>query len=152
MTTRILTNACPDCGADMVLRSTKRFTYRDGSPRLFYGCVNWPACRGTHGAHPDGRPLGIPANAETKAARIRAHAAFDPIWQNTKGNKGVARRAAYDWLRRALGLEELPHIGEMSIDGCRLVIRLCEERMQRFPPPPRRYDAWEFIAPEVLYA
>lgn len=34
--------------------------------RSFFGCVGCPRCRATHGAHADGSPLGIPANAETQ--------------------------------------------------------------------------------------
>ena len=49
---RTLLKACPDCGGDMVLRETRKFTPRDGRPRKFYGCIRWPECNGIHGAHP----------------------------------------------------------------------------------------------------
>jgi ssDNA-binding Zn-finger/Zn-ribbon topoisomerase 1 len=64
---------CPDCGAMMSLRASKF--------GLFYGCSMFPQCRATHGAHPWGAPLGIPAKRDTKMARIRAHAAFDRLWK-----------------------------------------------------------------------
>src|SRR4051812_16877242 len=60
---------CPECGAVMNLRSSPKYKYRDGTDRPFYGTI--PACKCTHGAHPDGRPLGIPCNRETKDVRIR---------------------------------------------------------------------------------
>lgn len=50
---------------------------------LFWGCSRFPECRSTHGAHPDGRPLGKPATAEVKQARIAAHAAFDRLWKGS---------------------------------------------------------------------
>lgn len=136
---RRLPNACPDCGADMSLRDS-RFG-------LFYGCVRFPRCRSTHGAHPDGRPLGVPANKATREARIRAHAAFDPIWQsNRRVSRKRARGSAYGWLKRAMKLDAWPHIGEFTVDQCEQVIRLCAERTVL----PRRYDAWDFIGTEVL--
>lgn len=111
---------CPDCGAPMVLRQTKKYPQKNGQPGLFYGCKRFPQCTATHGAHPDGRPLGVPGNAETKAARHRAHAAFDALWQNLL----LSRGAAYGWLSKKLGHEA--HMGEMGIEECEQVIRLCE--------------------------
>jgi ssDNA-binding Zn-finger/Zn-ribbon topoisomerase 1 len=144
---RILPSACPECGADMILRYTNKFLYGDGSPRKFYGCSQWPQCKATHGAHPDGRPLGIPADRVTKAARIRAHAAFDRFWQGDKRrSKKRARGSAYAWLMRAMGLTSWPHIGEFNAAQCEQVVRLCAERS---PVPRFRYDAWEFLTVEV---
>lgn len=45
---------CPECGALMRLRKS-RFG-------LFYGCTRYPYCKASHGAHPDGAPLGVPVN------------------------------------------------------------------------------------------
>lgn len=70
---------CPKCGAEMALRSTNKYLLKDGSPRKFYGCSRWPDCDATHGAHPDGRPLGVPGTDEDKKGRIAAHATFDAL-------------------------------------------------------------------------
>jgi ssDNA-binding Zn-finger/Zn-ribbon topoisomerase 1 len=108
---------CPDCGALMILRPSKY--------GLFYGCRNFPACKGTHGAHPDGRPLGVPADRATKEARIRAHAAFDAIWEPGKISGRKRRRGrAYTWLAKRMGCQEV-HMGEMTIEECERVVRLC---------------------------
>ena len=56
---------CPECSADMVLRNS-----RFGK---FYGCSTFPLCKATHGAHPNGKPLGFPANKELKQLRMKAH-------------------------------------------------------------------------------
>lgn len=64
----------------MMLRTTQKFTARDGQPRKFYGCSRYPECKTTHGAHPDGSPLGFPADQETKGARTRLHKICDEIW------------------------------------------------------------------------
>jgi ssDNA-binding Zn-finger/Zn-ribbon topoisomerase 1 len=115
---------CPECGADMVLRESKY------GP--FYGCTRYPACDASHGAHPDGTPLGVPADKETKAARIAAHAAFDQLWDKaSKAGRAAARRGAYRWLREQLGMtREECHIGRFDKAMCTRVIELCEARLR----------------------
>jgi ssDNA-binding Zn-finger/Zn-ribbon topoisomerase 1 len=118
---------CGECGSPMVLRETKRFPQKDGTPGKFYGCSTFPACRGTHGAHPSGEPLGVPADAATKQARIRAHAAFDKLW---KGGL-ISRKEAYDTMRRELGYtDETGHIGRFGVEECERLIKWAEEGMR----------------------
>lgn len=117
---------CPECGSPMVLRETTKFTYADGRPRPFWGCQAFPACNGTHGAHPDGTPLGVPGTAAVKAARNRAHAAFDRLWKPDADGTPVrmTRKAAYrlmDELMR-VGPGEA-HIGSMGEDECETLLR-----------------------------
>jgi len=74
--------ACPECSAPMVLVHNRGFRTRahpNGKP--FYGCTRYPSCRGAHGAHADGRPLGRPGTPEERAARVAAHGWFDKLWQ-----------------------------------------------------------------------
>lgn len=86
----------------------------------FYGCINYPKCSATHGAHPDGNPLGTPADRETKDARIRAHAQFDQLWRGA--DKCMGRKQAYSWLAEAMGLEkDKAHIGLFNKDTCEIV-------------------------------
>jgi ssDNA-binding Zn-finger/Zn-ribbon topoisomerase 1 len=119
MTAAALT--CPECGAPMkLLRSTKYPKHP-----FFYGCSAFPVCRTTHGAHADGRPLGIPADRRTRGARIDAHAAFDPYWRA----RGWRREGAYHWLATQLGIERAQcHIGMMDAETCRRVVELCTEK------------------------
>lgn len=116
--------ACPECGAPLVLKPS-----RFGK---FYGCSRWAEtqCPGSHGAHPDGRPLGIPADRATKEARIRAHDAFDELWKGAE-RRNRARTAAYRWLAQEMGLAEV-HIGALSIEECERVIRILEEKQSTF--------------------
>ncbi len=111
---------CPECGAPMVLRTTKRFTYRNGQLRKFWGCSRWPECDGTHGAHPDGRPLGFPADKATKRARMEAHQLFDAWWKS-----GVmSRPQAYVRLQQLMGLsEEDAHISRFTKERCAEFVR-----------------------------
>jgi ssDNA-binding Zn-finger/Zn-ribbon topoisomerase 1 len=123
---------CPDCGGKMKLK--------DSRYGLFYGCVNFPACRATHGAHPDGRPLGIPATKEVKLARIEAHAAFDLLWRRDIHGRGggMRRKDAYQWLRSAM---ELPadecHIGLFDLSQCQRVVQLVAHYMEKSHARPQ---------------
>jgi zinc-finger-containing domain len=110
----------------VVLQTGDPFLPRRGRPTaaigLFYGCTGWPACKGAHGAHPDGRPLGTPADKATKQARIEAHAAFDRLWQGE--GKRMSRGEAYRWMRKALDLPPAEvHIGRFSKERCVALVK-----------------------------
>jgi ssDNA-binding Zn-finger/Zn-ribbon topoisomerase 1 len=109
----------------MVLRTTTRFKYRNGSPRKFYGCSRYPLCEAAHGANPDGTPLGIPANKETKQARMAAHDKFDPYWKQ----KGLHRNQAYKLLQDLMGLSPTEaHIAMFSKEQCIELINRIKEK------------------------
>lgn len=119
--------ACPECGAEMVLRETTKYFYPNGDPRKFYGCSRWPECNSTHGAHPDGKPLGVPANKETKEARIAAHAAFDGHWQEL----GLQRNEGYRLLRDIMGMsKEEAHIANFDKEQCQQLIDKIKQRRE----------------------
>jgi len=106
----------------MVLRETKRYRYGNGQPRKFYGCLNYPACSGTHGAHPDGRPLGTPGDAETKKWRVRAHKEFNKLYRRNPTKAG--RRRAYEILQRLMKLHpDDAHIGKFTITQCKELLK-----------------------------
>ena len=116
---------CPECGAPMALKETPKYRHKDGTPKKFWGCTAWATtgCRGGHGAHPDGTPLGIPANAATKAARMKVHAAFDRLWKDGDMSKG----AAYRWLQQAMGMTEREaHIAKFDMQQCAQALRALE--------------------------
>ena len=106
----------------MVLRSS-----RFGQ---FYGCSEYPKCDGTHGARPDGTPLGKPADKETRAMRVQAHASFDRLW---KGKPALMDRTqAYEWLDDVMGLsKEEGHISRMDKDQCQRLILLVDRYLSR---------------------
>jgi hypothetical protein len=113
------TLTCPDCGSPMVLRTSKW--------GLMYGCSTYPKCKTAHGAHPNGQPLGIPATAAVRAARIRAHTEFDKLWMKNEFAKHptMKRKEAYAWLRQAMGMtEEEGHIGRFDLEQCERLIAL----------------------------
>ncbi len=103
----VLDHPCPECGKPMVLRDSKY--------GLFYGCTGFPDCKASHGAHKDGKPLGTPADKETKKARIRAHDAFDQLWKD----KHMSRGEAYVWMQEAMDMTPAEaHIGNFTIEQC----------------------------------
>lgn len=119
---------CGDCGAPMALAIAADGP-REGRP--LWSCET-DGCGATHGAHPDGTPLGVPGDAPTRAARRRAHDAFDRLWRL---GYVETRSDAYDWLRKTLRLsEEEAHIGRFGVDRCWFVIRLCDAFVSRSTP------------------
>jgi len=119
---------CPDCGAPMELVPSQI-----QEDRWFYRCTTYPDCRGSHGAHPDGSPLGIPANAETRQYRKLAHAAFDQLWNGDGRICGRRIRTnrwdAYLMLQRWMGKsEEDAHISKFTKEECQKLLGILKER------------------------
>lgn len=115
---------CPECGAPLILLEGKEFR------RPFYGCATFrrTGCSGSHSAHPDGSPMGVPANRETKNARVRAHDAFDRMWRGM----GMERDDAYRWMQKAMGLTvEDAHIGRFTIIECEKLVAIVEAVLER---------------------
>ena len=104
-----------------------------GRPSLagkhFWECTGCDAWVGTHSNSKDHAPLGRLANAELRAAKIRAHAAFDRLWKEKHrrgATKSHARKAGYRWLAEQMGLTGAQcHIGMFSVDQCERVVELC---------------------------
>ena len=88
---------------------------RDPGKRLSWLCR---PCWAYVGCHPGTEvPLGTLADAATRKARSRAHAAFDPLWKS--GAFGLSRAQAYAWLREVMGLtKETGHIAMMDAEQC----------------------------------
>jgi ssDNA-binding Zn-finger/Zn-ribbon topoisomerase 1 len=108
---------CPECGTTMLLKTS--------SFGVFYGCRGYPVCEGSHGARRDGTPLGTPADAETKTARVEAHKVFDKLWQ--PGGR-MTRNQAYLWLQKAMakGPDEA-QIGHFSLIECNKLLKKLKE-------------------------
>lgn len=88
-------------------------------------CKAYVGCHKPDVGYGDGtRPLGRLANAELRAAKSAAHAAFDPVWQ-----EGVVKRgSAYAWLAEKLGIQAKQcHIGEFDVDQCKRVVQIVKE-------------------------
>lgn len=94
---------CPECNADMILRDSKY--------GKFYGCSTFPKCRATHGAHPNGKPLGFPANKELKLLRMKAHKALEESFGLWEAMTREEKREMYKWLGKHT---RTGHIGSMN--------------------------------------
>lgn len=89
-----------------------------------YGMIYYcPPCSAWVGVHRGtNKPLGRLANAELRGWKKKAHAAFDPLWQQGHMN----RHAAYAWLAQQLGIpEKQTHIGMFDVHQCQQVVRIC---------------------------
>lgn len=100
----------PDChcGAPMRLKETSKFKTKDGLPKKFWACTRYPECKGTVGAHPDGSPLGFPADNETKRLRHELHEILNRFWNY---NVPEQRQEMYAFLARET---KSGHIGQMN--------------------------------------
>lgn len=109
---------CPYCQKDAE-RTDGAAIYphrADLAAKRFFACF---PCGAWVGTHPDGRPMGRLANAELRKAKMRAHAAFDPIWKDG----GVTRGVAYSLLADALNLSrEACHVGYFDVATCDRVV------------------------------
>lgn len=89
-------------------------------------------CDAQVGVHKDTTmPLGTMANKELRAARKKAHSYFDPLWRYKATSQNIskmkARKAAYDWLAKQMGLKvDDCHIGEFDLEQCQIVIQHCK--------------------------
>lgn len=126
---------CIECGATAELvKGDVVYPHRtDLHAKWFWRCQ----CGAYTGCHGDSKsPKGKPAGPETREARIKAHAMFDPMW------KAVARRdrcgydrargRAYVWLQGQMGMTpEECHIGMMTLAQAQRVQELCEPYQRR---------------------
>jgi hypothetical protein len=115
----IMTIACPNCGAEMTLRTTNKFKYRNGSPRKFYGCSRWPLCNGILASHPNGEVASTPADPETKALRKEAHSIAELIW-GAWDDPLADKFGMYRWLEKNTSSG---HIGKLSKTELHIVIK-----------------------------
>ena len=113
---------CPYCG-EWAEKTTGRKVYprrEDLHHLVIYACL---PCDAWVGAHKDsGKPLGRLANAELRAAKRAAHAAFDPLWKSGQ----MSRSKAYALLAEKMGIDPKDaHIGMFDVEQCKTVILLC---------------------------
>jgi hypothetical protein len=102
---------------------------KDLADRQFWVCWScdaWVGCKaGTD------EPFGELADEALRAARIAAHKAFDPIWEQAL----MTKREAYDWLAQALAMpREECKIGLMKLEDCARVSQAVWERFGAFAP------------------
>lgn len=118
------------CGSATSLKSNALIyngrTYGNGKVWL---CDRFPACRGSVGTHPDGKPLGTIPDEETKKLRMKVHALIDPLWQDRKDRSRKRNRGSvYGWLRRITGKSHDDcHVGMFTKEDCLRTIELIKQ-------------------------
>lgn len=121
-------NQCPYCGAGTNYVSTTSH-YDNGTryPGRILRCNNYPKCDSYVGCHvKSGYPKGSLANAELRAARQAAHAAFDTRWKS----RDQTRAGAYFWLSRVMDIDaDNCHIGMFTIEQCQAVQLACLQEL-----------------------
>ena len=86
----------------------------------FYQCLPCEAYVGTHKGTTN--PLGILANSELRAAKSKAHKAFDELWRDGYIS---SRSVAYKWLSEELKINSNEcHIGMFSVEQCDKVVSI----------------------------
>ncbi len=110
---------CPDCSEWMSLR--------EGRYGLSYFCNNFPHCRGSHKASKRGKPLGFPANQETRTWRIKAHKSLESLY---KGELRVMTKTeAYGLFGFCMGLtQKQAHISRLNLEQCKQLVDLLDFR------------------------
>ena len=102
---------CDVCNSANVRLLKSRVTYSEQHADwpYRYHCRDCGASVGCH-AHTLS-PLGVMASRRTRKLRVKAHKAFDPIWQTEL----LTRTEAYEWLAAQHGVEfDDCHIGMMT--------------------------------------
>jgi hypothetical protein len=126
---------CPYCLGRAVLADSAE-VYRGTSYGFIWICRPCQAYVGTHKLSAVHFPLGRLANAELRAIKIKAHAAFDPRWRYRKTHG--SRKDAYKWLAEQLGIPVKEcHIGWFDVADCKRVIEVCTANP---PCPPPYYE------------
>ena len=113
---------CPYCGqnAELVTGEVIYPHRRDLYEKKFFQCE---PCDAYVGCHPGTtNPLGRLADIELRSEKMRAHAAFDPIWKSGSKKRG----SAYAWLAERLGIDQKDcHIGMFDVQMCQRVVEVC---------------------------
>lgn len=105
---------CPNCQRPMRLRRSEH--------GRFWGCSDYPACKGTVPANESGDPVGRPADTETKGKRGDAKDAFDVYLMRM----GLDFSEGYLWLQSQLSMTpDECHFRNFDSETCEAVIGLC---------------------------
>ncbi|MEM6623881.1 MAG: zinc-finger-containing protein [Pseudomonadota bacterium] len=113
---------CMHC--DQVARKTTGQEVYPRRPDLWEKVI-WKCdgCGAYCGCHPgSSTPLGYPANAETRRARMLLHnKMLDPLWKKQrKGRRRYARNMVYAFLSAELGMPgERTHTAMWDVETCR---------------------------------
>ena len=131
---------CPYCQNPAKLVDSATI-YRGRDYGKLWRCDPCDAHVGVHRNSPDYAPLGRLANKELRQWKMRAHAAFDPLWKTGRHgspSRGMRRAEAYRWMREALGMtQEEAHVGKFDVPECKRLIQACFDRKTGHDSPTK---------------
>ncbi len=131
---------CPFCQKEAVWCENKEIYGKNYGKS--YMCWLCKPCDAYVGCHCNTqRPLGTMANKELREWRMKAHAAFDPLWQKYPKNRKGRRGQEYEWLAKKMKVKEI-HIGESNIETCKKIIEICSNLKT---PPSSLRDSWRSL-------
>jgi hypothetical protein len=112
---------CLHCQGDThLVDGSKVYPHR---PDLFSKWFWLCDCGAYCGCHPGTtKPLGFPANKETRQARLKLHhERLDPLWKSKpKGQRKESRTRVYEFLSERMNLSrDNTHTGMFTIEQCR---------------------------------
>ena len=114
---------CPYCGKpSKLVGGNVIYPHRpDLAGKWFWHCSPCDAYVGCHPTTTGKKPLGRLANAELRAAKMKAHAAIDPYWREGR----LSRHEVYANLAVLMNLHKREaHIGMFDVEQCRKAIHL----------------------------
>jgi zinc-finger-containing domain len=125
---------CPYCGAGAALMASSADVYHGRDYGPLWACMPCGAWVGCHKG--TDRPLGRLANKELREWKVKAHAAFDPLWKRKLEKRrqergadypqGAARGSGYKWLAEQLGIPQKDcHVGLFDVEMCKRVVKIC---------------------------
>lgn len=130
---------CPYCNRPAMFRRSSEHIYNGRDYGPVWECPG--TCDAYVGVHEGTRePKGTLANKPLRQARMAAHHAFDPLWQDltaaypdvdrpTGRMRGAARLRAYQWLAEQLGIAfDDCHIAEFDLFQCGQVVGVIKEQ------------------------
>ncbi len=116
---------CHYCGGPAELVDSAR-VYNGRSYGMIWDCRPCDAYVGVH----RNAPLGRLANKELRGWKVKAHAAFDPLW--TQG--GMKRRDAYAVMQRLMGMTpDQAHIGKFDVADCQRLVEALKKPLSKEP-------------------
>jgi len=113
---------CPYCGAFARLKDSIEVYGR--SYGMIWDCRPCDAYVGVHKDSPTHYPLGRLANKELREWKMKAHAAFDPLWKSGKMTRSEAYKALGAKLRMS---PARTHIGWFDVEQCQAVVAAAQE-------------------------
>ncbi len=119
---RIRRLTCPYCKCKAKLAMAAAVYPDRNLPGKVYVCNRFPRCDSYVGVHNGTNiPKGTLANKDLRAARMRAHGAFDSFWRS----RHWSRAHAYETLALHLTLSrDKAHIGQLDIAQCEKVVAI----------------------------